>query len=682
MTVEERRYSPRRRDAAAAGVRDLLAAAPGLPAQALALVTLLYLGATDGGYYALDWYPAGLVVLALIGLWAAVVPPRLDTGRLALGAGVLLAVFALWALLSITWADQPGAAWDGGNRALLYAALFALFALWPAPPGVSRWLIALVGIGIAAIGLVELVRWSSAADPESFLIAKRLAEPVGYQNGNVALWITGAFACVWIASTRMLPAPVRALALGAVPMLASLAWLGQSRGSLLVLPLALVVFLAITPGRLRMLAVIAPSAVALAVAVGPALDVIDAPSVEALPALLDDATRAILVPSALLAVIGLVAALGDRRWTPPPAVARRMTTAAAALVAIVALAGAAVAVTQADDIRSELSTRWDQFKSNEDSGEGSARLSSGGTNRYDFWTVAWDSFGREPIRGVGMDNFEEDYALYGDSIEQPRFPHSFELAVLSEAGLAGGLLMLAAIGLAVAAAFRARPRLARVGAAGPGMVALGVFAYLLLHASVDWLYELPALGGMAFAMLGVAAGAGGGPAGEAAGRGPRAWGGAVRIVVPIAAVMAALSFALPWLAEREIDRSLQSWRSAPEQAYRNLDRAADLNPLSARPQLFAGAIANELDESRRARDAYLEVVEREPRNGYAWLQLAVLASARGEAALARRYAARAARLAPRDPATRKLRERIASGAKITPEQANRVVLKYARGGTD
>jgi hypothetical protein len=677
MVLDERSYSPQRRDAAAGGLRGALVAAPGLPAQALALVTLLYLAATDGGYYAIDWYPAGLVVLALVGLWAVAVPPQFGAGRVALAALVLLSAFAAWALVSISWAGEPGTAWDGGNRALLYAALFALFALWPVPPRQAGWLIALVGFGIALIGLVELLRWQGAEDPSDFMLAGRLSEPVGYQNGDVALWLTGALACTWLAAKRDVPALARGLALGAVPLLASLAWLGQSRGSLFALPLALLVFLALTPGRLRLLAVLVPSALAVAVAAGPGLDVIDAPSMSALPPLVDDAARAILFPSAALVVLGTLVALADHRWTPSPAVGSRIVTAASAVVVLIVLGAAAVAVTQAGEIRSELSERWDEFKSNEGYIAGSARLSSGGTNRYDFWTVAWDSFEREPLRGVGMDNFQQDYVLRGDSREKPRFPHSFELSVLSQTGLVGALLLLGGVVAALVAALGARRRLARVTAAGPAMVALSLFAYWLLHASVDWLYELPALGGLAFAMLGLAAGATGDVADAGAARRPGAWHRLVRIGVPLLAAAAAVSFALPWLAERDIARAVEIWRSDPDDAYSRLDRAAALNPLSVKHLLFEGAIANERRERGRARQAYLELVEREPRNAFGWLQLAALASARQDRGLARRYIMRAAALAPRDQAIRVVRSRIAAGAKITPEQADRLVLKYS-----
>ena len=692
MTVEPRSYSvARRAGAAAATVRGALAEAPGLPAQAAALIALLYLAGREGGYYATDWYPVGLVVIALLALWVGMVPPRrrLD---LATVAAALLVVFGAWALLSISWADEAAVAWDGANRALLYAALFSLFALWPPGAREARLLVALVGLGIALIGAVELLRWASAADPRAFTLDGRLSEPVGYQNGNVALWMMGAFACLWLAVTRDAGPVVRGLALGAVPLLGSLAWLGQSRGSLFTLPLALLVFLAVTPDRLRVLAALVPCALAFAVALGPTLDIIDLESRRLLPALVDEATRAIVVPAVLLAGLGALVAVAERRFAPAPPSARRIKRTATVVVAIVAVAGTVVAVTQADVV-SEASDRWGEFKSNESTGTGSSRLSSGGTNRYDFWTVAWDAFEREPVRGLGMDNFQQEYALHGDTDEKPRFPHSLELSVLSQTGIVGGVLMLAALGAAVAAAlaaaYRPRRRLppGAVAAAGPAAAAFAVFASWLLHTSVDWLYELPALGGIAFAMLGLAAAVrygernGSREDGDTA-HGPRTWSRAARLVALVGALAVAISFALPWLAERQLDDALDIWRADPQAAYDRLDRAAALNPISTRPRLFEGAMANELGEPRRAERAYRRVVDQEPRDAFAWMQLAVLASARQNERLARRYSTRAEALAPRDEVVDLVRRRIASGRTITPQQLNRQVLKNTVDDSD
>jgi Flp pilus assembly protein TadD len=147
-------------------------------------------------------------------------------------------------------------------------------------------------------------------------------------------------------------------------------------------------------------------------------------------------------------------------------------------------------------------------------------------------------------------------------------------------------------------------------------------------------------------------------------------------------VVVGASFALPWLAEREVARATDTWRTSPDAAYNRLDRAAKLNLLSARPHLAEGTIAVRLDQLRRAEAAFRAALEREPRSAYAWLQLGAIASAQGERRAARFRVARASELDPRDEATRLARSRLADGERITPTQVNRDILEYARGGLD
>lgn len=662
-------------------LRAAVAGAPGLPALLAAVGVLVILAVAEGGYEATAWYPAGLALLALLAVWWAAVPSPSRRRRVALVTLGLLGAFAAWAYASIAWADDSGVAWDGANRAALYAALFGLFSLWPVHARPARWVLAAIGLGIGLLGLIQLLRFGAAADAENFLIGGRLAEPVGYQNGNVALWLIGAFPCLWLATAREAPPALRGVALGATVLLASLALLGQSRGSLFALPLALVFFVVIAPDRLRVLAALLAVAAGVAVAAEPVLDVVDAPGAAALPQLVDEAVRAILLASGVVALVGFGVAVVGRHRRPSARTARRIRAAAVAVLAVVAAGVGAVAVAQAGDLRRELSERWEEFKSNDEAGAGTSRLASAGTNRYDFWTVAWESFESHPLRGVGMDNFQQDYLLRGSSREKPRYPHSFELAILSETGLVGALLLFGALGLAAgAAALRAVRRLPPA-AAGAVAAAAGAFVYWLLHASVDWLYELPALGGLAFAGLGLATAVRADEPTPTSGGGGRlaiaARAAGVALVVFVGA-----SFALPWLAEREVSRAAETWRSSPETAYRRLDRAANLNFLSARPHLTEGTIALRLDQPRRAEAAFRAALEREPRSAYAWLQLGAIASAQGKRRAARFRVARAARLDPRDEATRLARSRLAGGERISPDQVNRDILEYARGGSD
>jgi hypothetical protein len=277
-----------------------------------------------------------------------------------------------------------------------------------------------------------------------------------------------------------------------------------------------------------------------------------------------------------------------------------------------------------------------------------------------------------------MDNFQQDYVARGQTFEKPRFPHSLELALLSGTGIVGTLLFATALLLALLACLRARAGLPGTEA-GVVAAALGVFAYLWFHASLDWLYEIPGLGGLGFAALGIAAAAR--PTSQPSRSAPPRR--ATRLVSALLAAVIGISFALPWLAERDVERAAEIWPQAPAAAYDRLDRAADLNPLSVRPALFVGEIALERGSLERAEQAFQEVIRREPRNAHAWLELAVIASMREDGPLARARIRRAHALSPRDEAIRVTRQAIVTERRrITHREVRSIVLENARGGAE
>src|SRR5436190_4940012 len=99
---------------------------------ALAALAIFVAWATDqGGYPVTHWAPGALAIAGLLALTLAAVGVRARELPLAvqIALGCLVAYTAL-SFLSILWADDPGEAWEGANRTLLYLLVFALFALW------------------------------------------------------------------------------------------------------------------------------------------------------------------------------------------------------------------------------------------------------------------------------------------------------------------------------------------------------------------------------------------------------------------------------------------------------------------------------------------------------------------------------------------------------------------------
>jgi len=664
-------------------LRSVFRSSPALPFQLAALVVLLVLASSEAGYYPsggesrtpIGWYPMALLVLVLLAAALVAVPPR-RPDRLTSAALGLLAGFAAWCYLSILWAEVPGEAWDGANRAAAFAVVFALFSLWPLRPAAARSLVALLGLGLALLGLVELLRMDGSANPAGYFIGGRFAQPTGYVNTNVAVWSLGALACAATATRREGAPLLRGLALGGAVVLALLALMSQSRGWFIAMPIGALALVGLSPYRLRaLLTVLAVGLATLAVS-GPVLALYGRFGEEPLDGLVASATRAVLVAAVVAALAGALVALADRRKQVPRRIAHRAGVATAVAAAVVVVAGlGAVAVTDGVPPK-RLERAWAQFKEGGSPVQGENRLATLGTNRYDFWTVALATFGDHPLRGIGAENFQRAYLREGKSGEQPRFPHSLPLGVLAQTGLVGAILLFGGLGAALAAAGR---RLRRSGPrAEVAGAATAVFAYWLVHASIDWFWEFFALSGLALAMLAVGAAAARAPAAARREALPSRTGIALAVGGVAGGVLLALSLLAPWMADRQLQVGATDWEKRPSEALRALDRAAQLDPLSADAALTAATIALRRQDGRLAIAEFGKALRRDPTNDYALLMLGALASERGDRARATGFLGRALAQSPRDELTREALQRVQSGATVSPSTLASGLLKRAR----
>ncbi len=621
--------------------------APGL----VAVAALLALAAGDAGFKPTAWYPAGLILLGLLTLVVVLRPVQLRRpAALALGALVL---FTVWSFASIAWSDVRGEAWDGSNRTLIYLIGFALFLLLPLPRGAPLTLVGLYGVGIALLALATLIRVAYSADPGTFFIDGRLAEPAGYPNAACALFLGAYWPLLALATRRELTPALRGACLGAGIVLLGAATLTQSRASAIAAALTALVYLAVVPGRARGLVALALSGGAL-IAVAPVL-------LDVYPALVGDGDdghtrRALLavVSSALVAgLLGWVLARLDERVSARAPVARRVRIAAAAAATLAVLAIGVGALVASGDPVERVGDGWAEFKRGQGPQSTTSNLGSGlGSNRYDFWRVALLRFSDRPLTGVGADNFAADYLRERRSDEEPLYPHSLELGVLSGLGLPGALLFSGFCAAAVVAARRAgRDRLERAALLG-GLVGS---AYWLIHGSVDWFYSFPGLTLPALAWLGLAANSGGVSPAERPVRRP------VRISTALLALPVAALFASGWIAARDMASASTDWPSDPPAAFARLDRARTLDPFSDRPDLVEGVIASALDDLPRMRRSFGRALERNPSGWFARLELALVAAEtdRRDEALAHIAAAR--RLNPREIVLREVQRRLVQG---------------------
>jgi hypothetical protein len=651
-----------------AGMPELL---PGIGGVAV----LVFWATAQGGVAPTDSYPGALILLGLlVGTGFAYRAQLFRLPRLVLAAFALLALFTIWNFLSIGWADDQGAAWDGANRCLAYLIVFALFALPPWRPRAAALLLGIYTVAITTVGLVVLLKAAGAADPLRYFVAGRFAEPTGYQNAQAALFTMSLFPAVFLAARRETPWPLRGVMLSCAGILFSLALLPQSRGWLIAAPIAVIVYLVIVPGLVRSLTVILPLAVVMAAISSPVLHVFnisDHPS--QLGPALADARTSILIAAAVLLVIGCAIGFADRKIELPERVETIGSRVVVIGAGVVALAGVVVALAVIGNPVSWANDRWQDFKGGkfEYQTGGGTRLGLGlGSNRYDFWRVAADEFKSAPLIGVGSDNFAEDYVRDRRSGEEPTYPHNLDLQVLSETGLIGALFLVGFLGTSLTGMARVRLRSGVPLARGVAAVLAVVFVYWFVHSIGDWFWAFPALSAPIFAWLGIGMRLDAERATLAYPQWARGWIAPVAAVSAAALIFAIGSMALPWMSAIDVNKAAASWGANPHDAFKRLDQARKLNFLSARPDLVQGNIAALLGEHRRVRSSFERALERDPRNWYAEIELAALDGVEGDKQSALARLDRVAALNPQEPLTATIRQGVLSGKPVTLDQLN------------
>jgi tetratricopeptide (TPR) repeat protein len=675
---------------------------PGLLVVALMLVWAVH----DGGYDEDTWYWGALVMLALFTalVIARGVPARAISraGRIALAA---FALYVAWSYLSIAWAQAPGVALSGSNRALLYLLVFATMLVLPWTPRGALIALLTFAIGVGVIAIVLLFRLASDDRVASLVIDGRLAAPTGYFNSTAALFMMESLVSIALATRRELPGPLRGLLIGFACAGLQLAVIVQSRGWLFTLPIVAILTIAVLPNRMRVVAAAVLPVVATLVPVHRLLAVFDNASGPALGHAAASAGRAALMSCAIAFFVATLVAWGESVLpAPAPSAARRralwtITTA----VVIAAVCVGTLAATHGDPV-GFVKRQWNGFSHQEGTSTGS-HFADVGSGRYDFWRVGLDALIAHPIGGLGQDNFADYYVSRRRTGEEPAYTHSLEVRLLAHTGIVGSLLFAGFLAAAIAAALRARRRagLATLVAA----TALLPLIVWVIHGSVDWFWEFPALSAPALGFLAMAGALGSRPAGPAdagadalpdesadaaaatvpdesadesadssresddsAVAAPRALVRALTIAAGALAVVAAvIVLGFPYLSVREVSVASNLAGSNLAQALRDLRTAADLNPLNADPGRFGGTYALQAGEYATARQSFSQAAAREPQGWYAWFGAGLASSALGDAAQARHDYQLAARINPSEPVIRQALAAVDTAHPLSPAGA-------------
>ena len=470
--------------------------------------------------------------------------------------------------MSISWAVVGATAWEGANRSLLYLLVFVAFAAVAWTPAGATLVHAAFALAVCVAGLAAVEATARSARPEDGFIDGLFIEPTGYHNSAVALFVLGFWPALALASRRDLPLVLRGVFLGCAGLLLGLAVIPQSRGSLVAFPVSVAVFFAIAQNRVRMLAFALPVVAAVLAARDRLLDVYSAARHGDAASGLFDARNALLAVAFALFLVGIVFGLVERRVVLPSRVVRSGGVALAA--AVVAAFVVVVFVSLPEHPVRRVQDAWAEFKSGEQPAEAGAAshfTSNLGSNRYDFWRVGLEEFRAAPLAGTGADNFGVAYVRERRSDEEPLYSHSLEIQTLVGTGLVGAILLGAFFAAALVSAFGAVRRRGRPDLAVPTLAAAGVAAasYWFVHASGDWLWEVPGVTAPAIAFLGLAASLATPASPESAGRQRRR---PAVVAVALAAVAAGGAVPFPGSPQRRSKRRLDPGGPIPRRPSR------------------------------------------------------------------------------------------------------------------
>ena len=601
----------------------------------------------NGGFVSTTRSYAAIAAWWVLGAGAAVgiASARAGIDRLAIAALGLLSAFAIWILISITWASDAEGAFAQFNQVSLYVAVLAIaVALARLVP--AYVLVGGVALALSAIAGVALV---SRFFPSTFgvqegiavlpTLQNRLSFPLGYWNGlgiEVALAYPLLFSLMASRRSRV----ASAVAAFPLPLIAAVMYLTSSRGAFAAAVVAVVAFIALTPRRWSALV-----ALVVAVAAGAVSVAVLVPKKALVNGLTDTAAgvhqghQAALLIGIACVVTALVWAglweLGSR--VPSPS--RRAGQATAIAVGILVVLAIAL---------SHPVAKFDAFKSNSaiahthGTDTTNHLLTTSGSGRWQFWGAAISEFRAHPLNGGGAGSYASWWLQHGSLPGVfTQFAHSLYLEALGELGIVGLLLIAAFVVVAVFGSVRSALTLGSGEIAAAAACGTAFFA----AAAYDWVWQLAGIGVVGVGMLGFALGAL--PATQ-----PSAWGrfGALRPAIALLAVAAIIPQFVLLASGIHIRNSQAAVRAGNATHARSEALAAKaIEPWSATPYLQLGLISEAEGNYGQAAQWLDEAISRSSRDWNLWLRAARIEALRNKFGLAKRDLDEARTLNPHSP---------------------------------
>ena len=690
---------------------------------AAAMAAVAALSFLSGGYIMGRSAPVAIAVLIAAAIWVWFLRRSSRPPALFLVALGVFAAFTVWSGISLMWSFGPDLTWVAFNLTAFYLAVLAVLGLTSVRG--LQLLTAGCGYVVVATG-VGVYAFLGKAMPDVVTHAHswaRLSSPIGYWNVLALMMVLGLCVALSLAGARRMHPILRtAVAAAAVPMCFTF-FFAVSRGGWIALLVALALYFAFTTTRLASLFSLVAIVVPVALVLWRLRD-LDTLFTETV----DDALRTVQGGelwrwsiAALLVAAGaqLVFALaqGAVRWP-------RWSTVAAGVVVLLVIGVLAVGgsarfleprggVSWVGDRVRELLTDSAAGTTYPSSGPG--RLVSLNTGRPELWREALHQSRFDRVSGTGAGTFPFTHYRFRENVGIVKHAHSQWYNVLSELGVVGLALFVAAMALLVAAAV-GNPFSRRRDPLHPLLVAMqaGIIAFVI-HLSWDWDWDMAAVGMLVFVFIAAcvsyratrarderranrqaveagepearvsvlsrrppaASGEAAGPAaagvaasdekermdesGREDGRAParrarrsRRVGWAPRVVASAALVLLAVSWLPPYLAHRAESAAIAASSSGDViGALASARRAAGLDPLAVSPLLTEASVLQQLGRNREALERLHEAALLQPQNYEVWYAIGVLEhGAFGRDKVARAAFRRALGLNPLDAASR------------------------------
>jgi tetratricopeptide (TPR) repeat protein len=596
------------------------------------------LAAAEGGYFPPAWGWTALLSLWIVAAWLLLDRVQFVAGLLGVAFLGGFAGLASWTWLSLLWTENTVQTAQEGFRMLAYlgaAAALLLVVRRETAPALLRGL-------LAAISVVSVYGLATRLFPDrlgSFdpIATYRLSEPLGYWNGLAIFAAMGALVALGIVA-RDASLTARCLAAAAFPILVCTVFFTFSRGGWAALGIGFLAALAFDPRRLHLVlaTVIVGIPATLALVAATSSEALTERDAALFAAVEQGRVVAVIVLACAALAAGSAAALSFAEERVHPS--RSLRVAFATLLAVLTVGAAGVVLVNFGGPVGLVEDAYDAFNAPPppDPEELERRLFSfSGNYRTDLWEVAWADYRADPVVGSGAGTYEQYWNLNRPTAHIVRDAHSLYLETLAELGAVGLGILLVALGAPLLAAVRARREPLAVAA-------IGAYVAYLVHAAVDWDWELTGLSlcalGCAVALLALRT-----PRGA-----PLVPGVALRTGAAIAAIGLAAIASVGLIAASAVSASEKAVESSPPdfvEAKEQARKARRWAPWSSEPWQRLGEAQLAAGEPGPARDSFRKAIAKEPTDWQLWFHLAEASSG-----AARRTAlAEASRLNPLSP---------------------------------